>query len=288
MLYEQIAYEVREQVLTITLNRPERLNAFTPRMADELIDACDRLDADDDVRAVVVTGAGRAFCAGADLADGGGHLLHAPTDAQAQARPGEAGRVALRLHECIKPIVAAINGPAVGAGITLTLPMDLRLISETARIGFVFTRRGIVPEACSTWFLPRLVGMAQATRWLYTGRLFDAREACQGGLGSGPYPPAELLPAAYEIARDIAAHAAPVAVAATRVLLRRMMEASTPMHAQVAESRALFELARSADALEGVRSFLDKRAAHFAGSASRELPRMFDDPQPTWAKPRRL
>src|SRR5947209_3973001 len=212
---EQIITDVQDGVLTITLNRPDRLNAWTQTMARELMEAFDRADADDEVRAVVITGAGRGFCAGADLERGGDTF-----DWRGREREGGAavprdggGRLTLRVFDCTKPVIAAINGPAVGVGATMTLPMDIRLAAEEARIGFVFARRGIVPEACSSWFLPRLVGISQAMEWVSTGRVFSAREALDGGLVRSVHPAGELLDAAYALAREIAAGSAPVSVA---------------------------------------------------------------------------
>src|SRR5947209_14805428 len=215
MEYEQIRAELEDRVLTITLNRPERLNAWTPTMQGELLDVFDMIDADDEIRAVVVTGAGRGFCAGADLERGG-----ATFDWRERERAGGApvpedggGRFTLRVFDCTKPVIAAINGPAVGVGATMTLPMDIRLAAEEARIGFVFARRGIVPEACSSWFLPRVVGISRAMEWVSTGRVFSAREALDGGLVRSVHPAGELLDAAYALAREIAAGSAPVSVA---------------------------------------------------------------------------
>src|SRR5438128_5322281 len=216
MTYEQILYEAGEGVLTITLHRPEKLNAFTPTMMRELIDAFDRADADDGVRAVIVTGAGRAFCAGADLS-GGGTTFDRPGDGPEAHRDG-GGVVTLRIFDMKKPVIAAINGAAVGFGITLTLPLDVRLASTEAKIGFVFARRGVVPEACSTWFLPRVVGIAQAAEWTYTGRVFSAEEARAGGLVSRVLEPDALLPAARALACEIADQTSAVSVALVRPL----------------------------------------------------------------------
>src|SRR5437764_12725146 len=226
MSYEQIRYEVSDGILTLTLHRPDKLNACTATMATELINALDAADADDDVRVVVVTGAGRAFCAGADLSRGGDTFdprLRGGTRDEAPRDGG--GRVSLRIYAMCKPVIGAINGPAVGVGVTMTLPMDIRLASDTARFGFVFPRRGITPEAASTWFLPRLVGPQQAAEWLYTGRVFPASEAHEGGLVRSVHAADDLLPAAYDIAREIVAHAAPVSVPFSRQLLWRMLAA---------------------------------------------------------------
>jgi len=276
--FEEIRAEAADGVLTITLNRPERLNAFTETMRRELIAAFDLADADDDVRAVIVTGEGRGFCAGADLAKGGATFdwreREAADDDWDVPRDG-GGQVSLRIYECTKPVIAAINGPAVGVGITMTLPMDIRLAVEGAKIGFVFTRRGIVPEACSSWFLPRIVGISQAMEWVATGRVFDAQEALAGGLVRSVHAPGELLPAAHAIAREIADNTAPVSVALGRRLLWRMLGAEHPMAAHRADSKAMFSRGQSADAREGVQSFLDKRAPSFPDRVSEGLPDIF-------------
>ena len=279
--FEQIRYEVADRVLTITLNRPDRLNAFTETMMNELIAAFDASDADDDVRAVVVTGAGRGFCAGADLGRGGETFDWRDVQAAGEGVPRDTGGiVSLRLFECVKPVIAAINGPAVGVGITMTLPMDVRLAAEGTKIGFVFARRGIVPEACSSWFLPRLVGISQAIEWAATGRVFDAAEAERGGLVGSVHMPGELLAAANELAREIADNAAPVSVALARKLMWRGLGAAHPMAAHRADSRAMFARGQSADASEGVTSFLEKRAASFSDRVSDGLPDLgLEEPQ---------
>jgi len=275
MEFQEIRYEVADRVLTITLDRPDRLNAFTATMGRELIEAFDRADADDEVRVVVVTGAGRGFCAGADLAAGGDTFdWRDRADGDDVPRDG-GGRVALRIFACTKPVVAAINGPAVGVGATMTLPMDVRLASEAARIGFVFARRGIVPEACSSWFLPRVVGISQAMEWVATGRVFDAREALAGRLVRSVHAPDELLPAAHALAAEIVDNTAPVSVALARALLWRMLGADHPMAAHRADSRAMFSRGQSADAREGVTSFLEKRPAQFPDRVSEGLPEVF-------------
>jgi enoyl-CoA hydratase/carnithine racemase len=275
MAYEEILYDVDDGVLTITLNRPDRLNAFTNTMMTELLEAFDRADADDDVRAVIVTGAGRGFCAGADLALGGGTFdWRGRAEENAVPRDG-GGRVALRVYESAKPVIAAINGPAVGVGITMTLPMDIRLAAEGAKIGFVFTRRGIVPEACSSWFLPRLVGISQAMEWVATGRVFDAEEARAGGLVRSVHPADELLDTARSLAREIADNAAPVSVALARRMLWTLLGAAEPMDAHRADSRAMFSRGQSDDAREGVTSFLEKRPPRFTDRVSDGLPEIF-------------
>ncbi|GAA1289786.1 crotonase/enoyl-CoA hydratase family protein [Pseudonocardia aurantiaca] len=268
MTYEQITYAVADGVLTITLDRPDRLNAFTRQMADELVDAFDRADADDDVRAVVVTGAGRGFCAGADLAGGGATFDYA----DGPAHRDEGGRVALRIFESVKPVIAAFNGPAVGIGVTMMLPADVRLASTTARFGFVFARRGIVLEAASSWFLPRIVGISRAMEWAATGRVFGADEALAAGLVRSVHEPEELLPAAYTLAREIADNTSPVSVALTRQMLWRMLGADHPMAAHRLDSRAIQSRGESEDAREGVTAFLQKRQAHFPGRVSADMP----------------
>jgi len=294
---EQIRTETSEGVLTITLSRPERLNAWTAQMGRELMEAFDRADADDEVRAVIVTGDGRGFCAGADLAAGGETF-----DARARERSatlGEdgdgggppasidvpprdnGGQLTLRIFASLKPVIAAINGPAVGVGATMTLPMDIRLASEEARMGFVFTRRGIVPEACSSWFLPRIVGISRAIEWAATGRVFSAQEALEGGLVRSIHPPGELLPAAQELAQEIASNTAPVSVALARQLMWRMLGAAHPMTAHRYDSRGMFLRGQSADAVEGIQAFLEKRPARFPERVSSQLP----DIMPGWQDP---
>ncbi len=281
MDYEQITTELSDHVLTITLNRPERLNAFTAAMGEELRAAFDQADADDDVRAVIVTGAGRGFCAGADLERGGETFTKREhEDPDSVPRDG-GGRLTLRIFDSTKPVIAAINGPAVGVGATMTLPMDVRLASDTARIGFVFVRRGIVPEACSSWFLPRVVGISRAMEWVATGRVFDAEEALEGGLVRSVHPADELLDAARALAREIADNAAPVSVALARRMMWRMLGAEHPMLAHRADSRGMYYRGRSADAAEGITAFLEKREASFPDSVGDGLPDIF----PGWTNP---
>src|SRR5829696_3552658 len=272
MDYEQIRYEVDDHVLTITLNRPERLNAFTPTMKDELIAAFDQADADDEVRAVIVTGEGRGFCAGADLQGGGETFDYRARGVDNEVPRDGGGQVVLRIFDCTKPVIAAINGPAVGVGATMTLPMDVRLASDQARMGFVFTRRGIVPEACSSWFLPRVVGISRAMEWASTGRVFDAAEAQEGGLVRSVHAHDQLLGEARALAREIADNAAPVSVALARRLMWAMLGASHPMEAHRADSRAMLSRGQSADAREGVTAFLEKRPAEFPDRVSDGLP----------------
>ena len=280
MEYSEILYEVTDSVATITLHRPERMNAFTGTMMYEVIDAFDQVDADDDVRAVIVTGSGeRAFCAGADLGGGGDTFARGGSDIQTKVgvpRDG-GGMVSLRIFDCTKPVIGAINGAAVGVGVTMTLPMDIRLAADTARFGFVFARRGIVPEACSSWFLPRLVGISTAAEWCYTGRVFPAAEALERGLVRSVHAPADLLPAAREIAREIADNTAPVSVALTRQMLWRMLGADHPMEAHRVDSRGIQSRGASADAREGVESFLEKRQPVYPVKVSEGLPDIFPD-----------
>ena len=275
MGFEEIRYEVSEGVLTITLDRPDRLNAFTPTMKRELIEAIDASDADDSVRVVVVTGEGRGFCAGADLAGGGDTFDWRERRSGSEIPRDGGGELTLRLFESTKPLIAAINGPAVGVGATMTLPMDIRLAAADARMGFVFTRRGIVPEACSSWFLPRLVGIGQAMEWVASGRVFGAEEALAGGLVRSVHPADELLDAAYDLAREIADNTAPVSVALARRLMWTMLGAGHPMEAHRADSRAMFARGQSEDAREGVTSFLEKRPARFSDRVSDGLPDVF-------------
>jgi len=272
--YEHILYELRQGVLTLTLNRPEKLNAFTSRMLNELLDALDCADADDDVRAIIVTGSGRGFCAGADLSGGPGTFdrREAGHDVGLEARRDGGGRLTLRIFDCKKPMIAAINGPAVGVGITMTLPMDVRLASERARCGFVFSRRGLVPEACSTWFLPRVVGISRALEWIHSGRVFDAREALEGGLVRSVHPHDDLLPAAWELAREIADHTSGVSVALARQMLWKMLGADHPMEAHRVESLAIYAMGESPDGHEGVGSFLEKRPPRFKLKPSKDMP----------------
>jgi enoyl-CoA hydratase/carnithine racemase len=281
MDYEQIAVTVDEGVLTITLNRPERLNAWTPTMQSELIAAFDAADADDAVRAIIVTGAGRGFCAGADLGAGSETFDIRRRGGSEQVHRDGGGRFTLRVFESLKPVIAAINGPAVGVGATMTLPMDVRLAADDARVGFVFARRGIVPEACSSWFLPRVVGISRAMEWVATGRVFAAREGLEAGLLRSLHPRDELLPAARALAREIAENAAPVSVALARRMMWRMLGADHPMLAHRADSRAMAARGQSADAAEGIGAFLDKRPARFPDRISDGLP----DVMPDWQAP---
>ena len=287
MAYETIKYEVADQVLTITLNRPDKLNAFTATMQRELIDAFDHADKDDEIRAIIVTGEGRAFCAGADLSSGANtfdrdarrgpvkRLADGKVDySDANVRDG-GGQVTLRIFKCLKPVIAAVNGPAVGIGVTMQLAMDIRIASEAARFGFVFSQRGIVPEAASSWFLPRVVGIAQALEWCYTGRVFPAQEALAGRLVSQVVPPDQLLPTARALAREIAEKTAPVSIALIRQMMWRMLGADDPMEAHKIDSRGIYTRGRSDDVKEGVMAFLEKRPAAFKNKVSGDMPDYF-------------
>jgi enoyl-CoA hydratase/carnithine racemase len=278
--FDTLRYEVEDRVCTVTLNRPDKLNAVTAASIEELIAAFDDADGDDRVRAVIVTGAGRAFCAGADLSGGGKTFSRDPTTSAEEHRDG-GGRVTLRLFDLKKPVIAAINGPAVGFGATMTLAMDIRIASTAARIGFVFSRRGVVPEACSTWFLPRIVGIAQAAEWVYTGRVFDADEALRGRLVSRVVAPDALLPTARALAREIADNTSAVSVALSRQLLWKLLGADHPMEAHRLDSQGMFWTGRGSDAYEGVTSFVEKRPPRFTQKPSVDMPPFYP-----WWEPR--
>ncbi len=299
MTFETLATAREGAVMKITLNRPDQLNTFNAAMMADLIAAFDEADADDSVRAIVVTGAGRAFCAGADLSQGAKTFdyerradrpeRHGPrrpdgsVDWSDEAIRDGGGRVTLRIFESLKPVIAAVNGPAVGIGATMLLPMDVRLAADGARFGFVFTRRGITPEACSSWFLPRLVGISRALEWTMTGRLFPASEALEGGLVRSVHAAPDLLPAAMALATEIAENAAPVSVALTRQMMWRMLGADHPMEAHKIDSRSIYARGAMADAREGVTAFLEKRPARFVDRVSRDMPSFFP-----WWQPRRF
>ena len=286
MSYSQIKLDIAGGVATITLHRPEKMNAFTRVMMDEIIHAIDTTDADDSVRAVIVTGHGdRAFCAGADLTpENGGHVFSDPNPvddlSDERVRDG-GGRLTLRLFDSKKPLIGACNGVAVGVGATMQLPFDVRLASDNARFGFVFARRGITPEAASSWFLPRLVGMQTALEWCMTGRIFDAAEAHERGLVRSVHPQGELLVAAHGIAREIAENTSAVSVAMTRAMLWRLGAAGHPMDAHKIDSRAIYRLSRSEDAKEGIASFLEKRAPAYPDTVSEDMPDFY----PWWDQP---
>jgi len=266
-----LATDLTDGILTLTLDRPDRLNAFTETMLREIVATLDEVDANDAIRAVIVTGAGRGFCAGADLGGGSGTFDNSEREAAAVHRDG-GGLVSLRLFECKKPVIAAINGPAVGVGVTMTLPMDIRIASDRAKFGFVFARRGIVPEACSSWFLPRVVGISQAMEWVATGRVFGPDEALAGRLVSRVVPHDDLLPVARGIAAEIVRNTSAVSVALSRQLLWKMLAADHPMEAHKADSLSIYAMGKSADGHEGVASFLEKRPAEFPMKVSRDLP----------------
>ncbi|KUO55180.1 MAG: enoyl-CoA hydratase [Sphingomonadales bacterium BRH_c3] len=284
--YTQIMVDKADGIATITLNRPEKMNAYTRIMGQEIMAAMDDIDADDSVRAVIFTGAGeRAFCAGADLTpEGGGHVFSDPTQvddlSDERVRDG-GGRLTLRLFDSKKPLISACNGVAVGVGATMQLAMDIRLASETARYGFVFARRGIVPEACSSWFLPKLVGVSQALEWCYSGRVFDAREALAGRLVRSVHPQGELMDVARALAREIADNTSAVSVAMTRAMMWRLPSGDHPMDAHRVDSRAIYRLSRGADAREGIASFLEKRAPQYPGKVSEDMPDFY----PWWDEP---
>ncbi len=285
--YTSLKTEVKDRILTITLNRPERLNAFNFDMQSEMVQVFRKVNDDDEVRAVIVTGEGRGFCAGADLGAGGSTFDTDKRPSIDKVGPGGlwrdgGGRVSLQIFECLKPVIAACNGPAVGVGVTMQLPMDIRLASTEAKYGFVFARRGLVMEACSSWFLPRLVGIEQAAKWCFSGRVFPAQEAKDGGLVSELLAPEDLLPRAREIGREIAENTSAVSVALMRQMMWRMLGASHPMEAHNIDSRGIATLGKMADAAEGVTSFLEKRPAEYKLKVSEDMPGWF----PWWDEPR--
>lgn len=278
--FTQIRYDVADGIATITLNRPEKMNAFTRVMMDELIAAFDRTDADDAVKVVIMTGSGeRAFCAGADLTPADGGKPFASDDviedlSDTRVRDG-GGLLVLRMFESKKPIIGAINGVAVGVGATMQLPMDIRVASNKARFGFVFARRGIAPDGCASWFLPRIVGLPLALEWCMTGRVFDAEEALRGGLVRSLHDPEDVMPTAVALAREIIDNTAPVSVAMTRAMLWRLAQADHPMEAHKIDSRAIYRLSKGVDAKEGVESFLEKRAPRYPGKVSQDMPEVY-------------
>lgn len=271
--FKTIVYQVVDNILTITLNRPEQLNAVNQSMLNELLAALDLADADDDVSAIIITGAGKAFCAGADLSEGDQTFDYDET--ADNIRPDAGGIITLRLYDCLKPVIGAINGVAVGFGVSMLLAMDIRVASDQARFGFVFTRRGIVPDACSSWFLPRIVGISQALEWSYSGRVFDSNEALNAGLIKSVHPTGMLLLEAHRIAREIIDNTAPVSIALTRQMLWKMMSADHPMDAHKIESRAIQSRGKSTDAREGISSFLEKRPANFSCKVSKDMPEFY-------------
>jgi enoyl-CoA hydratase/carnithine racemase len=286
MPYETILTDLSENIFTITINRPDKLNALNTQMIHDLIAAFDAAEADDAVRAIIVTGAGRAFCAGADLSTGAKTFDREarpdrpqvpdgpdgkPDLSHEHARDG-GGRITLRIFDCRKPVIAAVNGPAVGIGVTMQLPMDVRIASTDARFGFVFSQRGIVPEAASGWFLPRIVGIAQALDWCYSGRVFGADEALRGGLLSQVVAPGDLIETARGIARGYSENTSAVSVAVIRQMMWRMLGAAHPMEAHRIDSRAMFHRGRGGDVREGIASFLEKRPARFTDTVSADMP----------------
>jgi enoyl-CoA hydratase/carnithine racemase len=281
--FETITLEIADKVAVLTLNRPDKMNAFTGQMMVDVIAAFDHTDANDDVCAVIVTGAGRAFCAGADLSEGAKTFDYDNrTDRPEKGDAGSidrlrdgGGRMTLRIFESLKPVIGAINGAGVGVGATMQLPMDIRIAAKSARFGFVFARRGIVPEACSSWFLPRIVGISKALEWCYSGRVFDAQEALAGGLVRSLHEADDLLPAAHAIAREIVDNAAPVSIALTRQMMWRMLGADHPMEAHKIDSRGVYARGQSPDAREGVISFLEKRSPDFSSTVSSDMPEFF-------------
>lgn len=284
MEYNEIRYQVAEGILTITLDRPDRLNAFTLRMKDELVDAFRRANEDDDIRVVLVTGEGRAFCAGIEM-EAEGHIFGYDRpqgdDLNIEEIRDSGGEVSLAIFNCKKPVIAAINGAAVGVGITMTLPMDFRLVREGAKIGFVFTQRGIVPEACSSWFLPRLVGMQQALEWVYTGDIFKAEEGEKAGLFRSVHSSEELLEAAHELARRIMAKTSPVAVAFARQMMWRNPAFEHPKLAHIVDSKLMYINSEQYDGRDGFVSFLEKREPVFDAKVSEAVA----DSYPWWLEP---
>ena len=280
MKFETIKYEVKDKILTITLNRPDRLNAFTGQMMNDLISAFDSASNDDEVRVVIVTGEGRGFCAGADLGEGEATFNRDENPRAKKTDDKEnlewlrdgGGRTTLAIYDCSKPIIAAINGPAVGVGVTMTLPMDIRLASEEAKFGFVFARRGLVPEAASSWFLPRIVGISKSLEWTFSGKVFDAEEALNGGLIRSIHSKDSLLDEAKKIANEIIENTSPVSVSMTRQMLWKMLGVDHPMEAHKVDSRAIYELGKGEDTKEGVNSFLEKRPPEFPSKVSKDMP----------------
>ena len=284
--FTQITLDVADRIATLTLNRPEKLNAYTPTMMREMIAALDMTDADDAVRAVIVTGSGdRAFCAGADLTPEDGRQVfasgHEVDDLSDKVVRDGGGRLTLRLFQSKKPVIGACNGVAVGVGATMQLPFDMRLASDNARFGFVFARRGIVPEAASSWFLPRIVGLPTALEWCMTGRIFDAASAKEAGLVRSVHPQGELMDAARALAAEIADNTSAVSVAMTRAMLWRLSPTEHPMMAHRVDSRSIYRLSRSKDAKEGIASFLEKRAPEYPNTVSADLPDFY----PWWDEP---
>jgi enoyl-CoA hydratase/carnithine racemase len=281
MEFETLRYEVQDRILTLTLNRPERMNAFTGQMCEELLAAFDRADADDNVKVVIVTGEGKAFCAGSDLEKGSdtwkNHTEHLARQAQTKERyVGDGGgRVTRRIFDFTKPVIAAINGPAVGVGLTMTLAMDIRLCVPNAKLGFVFAGRGIVPEACSSWFLPRLVGISKALEWCYAARVFRSEEGLAAGLLRSLHEPQELLPAARQLAQEFIDTSSAVSIAMVRQMMWRMLGAPHPIDAHELDTAGLAALGKSNDAREGIAAFLEKRKPNFQDRVSQDMPAFY-------------
>lgn len=285
MDFHEILYEVKNGIATVTLHRPDKMNAVTPSMRKELIQAFHEADGDDAVRVVVVTGMGKAFCAGADLSSGGSTFDQSRRLGRevpiSEHRDG-GGQIALAIFRCRKPVIAAMNGHAVGVGITMTLPMDIRVVAEDAKIGFVFTRRGVVPDACASWFLPRIVGISKAAELIYTGRVFRAAEEANSGLFNWVVPHDEVLAKAVSIAKEIADNTAPVSVALSKALLWHSLAEGDPQSVHLIDSRVFFWAGRQRDAYEGVKSFLEKRPPTFTLRVSSEMPDFY----PWWKEPK--
>ena len=279
MSFQTLLYSVDERILTITLNRPERMNACTVQMYEELIAAFDQADADDEVKAIIVTGAGKVFCAGADLERGtdtwSGRSDFTDLSNQQRYVGNGGGRIARRIFDCDKPVIAAVNGAAVGVGITMTLPMDIRLCVEGAKIGFVFAARGIVPEACSSWFLPRIVGISKALEWSYAAKIIRAEEAREAGLFRSLHSADELMPAARALAQEFVQNSSSVSMAVTRHMLWRMLGAPHPIDAHEIDTAAMHALGQSQDAKEGISAFLEKRRPNFRDRLTEHLPKFF-------------
>jgi enoyl-CoA hydratase/carnithine racemase len=285
MDFSEIRYDVENGIATVTLNRPEKLNAMTATMRKALIEIFGEADGDDDVRVVVVTGAGKAFCAGADLSAGGSRFDYSREEGKeaplSEHRDG-GGQIALAIFRCRKPVIAAINGHAVGVGITMTLPMDVRIVAEEAKIGFVFTRRGVVPEACSSWFLPRIVGISKAAEFIYTGRVFRAAEEANSGLFNGVVAQDQVMTKAMNMAKEIAENTAPVSVALAKALLWHGLGERDPQSVHLIDSRCFYWAGRQKDAYEGVESFLEKRPPKFTMRVSSHMPDFY----PWWKEPK--
>ncbi len=279
--YDTILYAVEDGILTITLNRPDRMNAWNRNMFLEIYDAFDRSDADDEVKAVIITGTGRAFCAGADLSRGTETFEGHAAKIAAAKTGDEGGELSRRIYRSLKPVIVAFNGPAVGVGLTFPLAADIRLAAKDVKMGFVFASRGIVPEACSSWFLPRIVGISQALEWSYTARVFKSEEALEAGLVRSLHDPEDLIPAARAIATQIAENSSAISCAVLRQMMWRMLGASDPIEAHRIDTKGVDVLGVSADAKEGITAFLEKRKPNFPGKVSQDLPEYF----PWWEEP---